>query len=57
MDTEEKPPATEPDKPASPLIRFGKLIALMVIVYVAFFVWFAIYLKPSALQCRARAGA
>ncbi len=43
MDTEEKPPATEPDKPASPLIRFGKLIALMVIVYVAFFVWFAIY--------------
>ena len=43
MGVEEKGPGTEPVEPAAKPFRYGKLIVIFILVYVAVFVWFGIY--------------
>ena len=43
MGVEEKGPGTEADDPAAAPFKYGKLIVVFILVYVAVFVWFGIY--------------
>jgi hypothetical protein len=43
MDTEKKGPGSEPLEPTAKPFKYGKLIVVFILVYVAVFVWFGIY--------------
>jgi len=43
MGVEEKVPGTGPVEPAEKPFKYGKLIVVFILVYVAVFVWFGIY--------------